>query len=219
MAGWSIFVVYFLVTPVISFSGAALWLWLAMRRAATNEVKFLRDSSVNRRYVAYLLIFATSIAFGANLLLLSLSAMQRTNFLFPYVVHAVGWAFAGTVIVTTLSEAAIVVRRTPGAYRTEFGPTMILAIIPHSAVLFAVIFGLEAINIYGSRPLMPALFGPDIGALLVLLGSTGAPLIARLTNAVPTLDLASLRRALRRSWIGSAIILACFAGAIFFISR
>lgn len=220
MVGVEEFVVYFLIIPVVANVVGAAWLRLALRRTAKTNTGLLREPSVKRRYFTYLLIFLTTIAFGAVLLLRSLDAMQRADsFFFPSIVRAIGRAFAGTVVVTTLSEAWIVVRRRPGAYRADFGPSIMLAIIPHSAILFSVVFGLEAIARYSAGPLMPVLDGPYIGSFLVLLGSAGAPVIAVLTNAVPALDLPSLRRALRRSWMGSALILGCFAAALFFISR
>jgi len=190
---------WFLVVPAIGYGLAAIWMRWTMRRIAEREVGFLRMPGITSRFLVFLTYPSTPILFGivVYVQLLGAPADAATD----SAVRWLGLAFAVSAILTTLSQAWIVVRRRAVAYRGEqFTRTLVLTVIPETAVLFVLIVAIQVSGFLVRGPTEPPVSAAEASGLVgacqwALLGSVGAPLAAFLANRVPTLEGKSFSKA------------------------
>ncbi len=213
---------WFLVVPAIGYGLAAIWMRWTMRRIAERELGFLRSAGITVRFLVFLTYPATPILFGLIVFVQGLRAPTDTPT--DEAVRWLGVAFATSAILPSLSQAWVVVRRRAVAYRGEqFARTLVLTVIPETAILYSLIVALQVLGFAARGPTEPPMSAVEASGLVracqwALVGSFGAPVAAILANRVPTLQGRSFSRAVIMSvggevpmFIGLAMALTTLA--------
>ncbi len=209
---------WFLVVPAFGYGLAAIWMRWTLRRIAERELGFLRQPGITARFLLFLTLPTTTILFGLVVFIVLLEAPSEP--VSNGVVRFLGLTFGVAAVLTALSEAWLVVRRRATAYRKDtFSRVLVLAVIPETLILWALVIAIQIVGFVVRRPTEPPLSTVEAEALVracqyTLVGSIGAPLAAFLANRVPTLEQKSFSRALRMATAGTVVMLVGFVLAI-----
>jgi len=209
-------VLYFLALPAFGYAIAAVWLRRAMRKIGERELGFLRERGVNSRYLVVVQNFATPTVFGLIVLIQLISVPE--GLVKETVGRALGWTFATAAILTVLSQAWIFVRWRAAAFRENFAPVLVLALIPESVSVFVLII---AVLIIGRLRTSDAAEAEVLvrAARWMLLGSASAPLIAFLSNRSSVLNKKTFGRTLIGAVMGEPLVIVCLVLAFFELSQ
>ncbi len=207
---------FFLAIPAVAYGLAVVWPLRAMRAAAVQDIGLMRRPEAIGRYLLFTTMFATPVVYGSIMVILLLDVPESPTS--NAVIRSLGTMFAVAAALTALSAAWVLARRSAVAYGVQFGRVLILAVVPQSLIIFALIV---AILILGRLP------GPSdlplgeteartltLAAGYMIAGAAGAPLIAVGANREASLEGQGPLRALFRTFPGQALLFLALALSI-----